>query len=269
MCSEDSADGGTLAVEDVRTIVRLLGSVADLEGTPVEKKHALMDGLSEMLGVSAWLWVVSRFDPGSHPMAVHVHGGGFSDRDIGLIFEAHADTDHPLPELEPLTRLMLEGKPFARRRVDLVPDDGKWRGESFRIYRGPIGVDEFLYGFFPIAGHLVSGIGLHRKIGEKGFTERDRQILQIVVTEIPWLHRAGLPELEQEELAEYGKTVMDLTPRLRTVLGLLLQGWRRPQIADHLGITENTAKCHIRDVYRHFEVADHVALLRRFMHAGI
>lgn len=252
---------------DVRAVVALLGRVADKDGTAVEKKLALMDGLCGLLEVDAWLWVVSRLDPGSPPMAMHLHHGGLTERQLGLVFEASQDTEHPPPEDEPFAGDLRMGIPFTRRREDWVPDD-LWRGEHHRLYRDQIGIDEFVYGVYPIAGNLFSAIGLHRAIGKPAFTVRERQLLHIVVTEIPWLHRAGLPEAELDDLKDYGRGVMDLSPRLRTVFGLLIQGWKRPQIAEQLGISENTVKAHIRDVYRHFCVADHVALLRRFMDTG-
>ena len=257
--------------DDVRAIVRLLGRVADLEGSAVEKKLALMDGLCEMLGVDKWLWVVSRIDPGTEPMAVHLHHGGLTERELGLIFEASQDAKAPPPENAAMARDLMLGRPVTRRREDWVPDK-VWYGEQSRhhqeFYRKEIGINEFVYGLYPIAQNLMSAIGLHRVHGRSGFTERERQILHIVLTEIPWLHRAGLPEADLDNLDEYGKSVMDLSPRLRTVFGLLIQGWKRPKIAEHLGISENTAKTHIRDVYRHFEVGDHVELLRRFMATG-
>tara|TARA_E500000318_G_scaffold7140_1_gene6767 strand:+ start:358 stop:1200 length:843 start_codon:yes stop_codon:yes gene_type:complete len=256
-----------IAADDVRAVVALLGRISDMPGTSVEKKLALMDGLCELLGVDAWLWVVSRFDPGSPPMAMHLHHGGLTERQLGLVFEASQDTAHPPPEDEPFARDLSAGVPFTRRREDWVPD-GLWRGEHHRRYRDRIGIDEFVYGVYPIAGNLFSAIGLHRALGKPGFSVRERQLLHIVITEIPWLHRAGLPETELDGLEDYGRGVMDLSPRLRTVFGLLIQGWKRPKIAEQLGISENTAKTHIRDVYRHFGVADHVALLRRFMATG-
>lgn len=252
---------------DVRAVVALLGRVADMDGTAVEKKLALMDGLCEMLDVDAWLWVVSRFDPGSPPMAMHLHHGGLTERQLGLIFEASQDADNPPPEDEAIASELRLGKPFTRRRADWVPDD-LWRGEHHRIYRSKIGIDEFIYGMFPIAGNLFSGIGLHRNSGRPAFTARERQLVHIVITQIPWLHRAGLPESELDSLEDYGRGVMELSPRLRTVFGLLIQGWKRAQIAEQLGLSENTVKSHIRDVYKHFGVGDHVALLRRFMATG-
>lgn len=280
MTDTDPATQPPLAEADVRAIIALLGAVADLPGDALAKKTRLMDGLCELLDADAWMWVVSRFDPGGEPMAVLCHHGGFSERQLGLVFEATQDAALPPPDHAPMAERVALGRPVCLRRVDLVPDDGAWYGPHWQRYRKPMGLDEFLYGIVPIAGapgrgHLISGVGLHRETGQAGFTERDRRLLHIVITEVPWLHRAGLPEAEAAGLKgidregsglhEFGRSVSDLTPRLRTVFGLLMQGWKRPRIAEHLGISENTAKAHIRDIYRHFEVEDHVALLRRFM----
>lgn len=262
-----------LAEGDVRAVVALLGEVADMPGDALAKKTRLMDGLCEVLGADAWMWVVSRFDPGGEPMAVLCHHGGFTERQLGLVFEATQDAALPPPDHAPMAERVALGRPVCFRRVDLVPDDEAWHGPHWQRYRKPMGLDEFLYGIVPIAGergrgHLISGVGLHRRTGREGFTERNRRLLHIVVTEVPWLHRAGLPEAETVALEGFGRSVSDLTPRLRTVFGLLMQGWKRPRIAEHLGISENTAKAHIREVYRHFGVGDHVELLRRFMGGG-
>ena len=55
-----------------------------------------------------------------------------------------------------------------------------------------------------------------------------------------------------------------LTPRARVVLNMLLDGRSRKGIAGHLGIRENTVAGYQKDIYRHFQVNSHAALMRRF-----
>ena len=51
------------------------------------------------------------------------------------------------------------------------------------------------------------------------------------------------------------------------LLNLLLDGRDRKQIADQMGISENTVSGYAKDVYRHFDVNSHVELMRKFLHA--
>jgi DNA-binding NarL/FixJ family response regulator len=72
-----------------------------------------------------------------------------------------------------------------------------------------------------------------------------------------WHSRAGLREDE-------GRTVPQLSPRLRTVFVMLFEGHDRKRIAHLLGISQHTAKDYISEVYRHFGVSSQVELIRRF-----
>lgn len=67
----------------------------------------------------------------------------------------------------------------------------------------------------------------------------------------------GVPE-------DSGEAVPELSPRLRTVFGLLLEGWTRKQMAEHLGLSVNTIAEYTKAVYRHFDVNGQKPLIRRF-----
>lgn len=41
-----------------------------------------------------------------------------------------------------------------------------------------------------------------------------------------------------------------LTPRQMTVLGMLAEGMSKPEIAEQLGITENTVRSHTKRIYK-------------------
>lgn len=249
---------GPIAEEDTRALVRIVGGAAESGAPPVERKHAIMNELASLVDADAWLWVVSRNDPnGAGPTALNVLHAGLDQRQVALVFEASYSTEAPPPENAPLVREMARGIPFTRRREDVVPDP-HWRDDPHHDrFRAPLGLDEFVYSIYPFEDDLFSAVGLHRKTGRPAFTTRERRLVHIVISEVAWLHRAGLPN-------DLGREAPALTPRLRSVFGMLMQGWRRQQIADQLGITIHTARDHIRAVYRHFGVADHVELMARF-----
>jgi DNA-binding CsgD family transcriptional regulator len=55
-----------------------------------------------------------------------------------------------------------------------------------------------------------------------------------------------------------------LTPRLRGVLTLLIDGRNRNEIAQSLKLSPHTVKDHIKAIYRHFGVSTHPQLMRLF-----
>lgn len=54
-----------------------------------------------------------------------------------------------------------------------------------------------------------------------------------------------------------------LTPRQREIAGLLIDGFSRREIGDRLGITENTVKSAMREMYRKFKVKTRSAFVSR------
>lgn len=115
-----------------------------------------------------------------------------------------------------------------------------------------------MFSLYPISGTYLSGIGIHRKPGLPDFTPRERRIIHVVAAQIDWLHRVALPGPSRHDPNE-------LSPRLRVVFMLMLQGWNRKEIAAHLGITALTAAGYQKQVYRHFDVGSQPALLAQFV----
>ena len=54
-----------------------------------------------------------------------------------------------------------------------------------------------------------------------------------------------------------------LTPRQREIAALLIAGGSRREIGEHLGISENTVKSAIREMYRKFEVTNRAEFIAR------
>ncbi len=69
-----------------------------------------------------------------------------------------------------------------------------------------------------------------------------------------WMPRVALP---------------DLTPRETEVLGWLAQGLSNKAIASRLGLSPDTVKDHLENVYRKLEVRDRVSALRRATELGL
>ncbi|MES2483879.1 MAG: response regulator transcription factor [Pseudomonadota bacterium] len=61
----------------------------------------------------------------------------------------------------------------------------------------------------------------------------------------------------------------DLTPRERTVLGLLAQGIRIADIADELGISRHTAGDHVKNIYRKLNISSRAEAALRAKRMGL
>ena len=258
MVLDGTHDESMISERDVRAIVRLLGEVSGQMTDIPSRKRLLMTRLSDLVDADAWIWSVSRdgADAGP-PMPVNFLQSGFDERAVGLIMEATQDQDCPAPDTEPWMSQIVRGEHITRVRRDMIEDEPWYGSDSFRLYQQSVGIDDYLCSVFPLDEGMFSTVGFHRKVEREPFTPRERRLTHIVVSEVPWLHWAGVPQ-------DPGERVPELTPRLRTVFGLLLEGWSRKQIADHLGLSIHTVAEYTKGVYRHFEVNGQVALISRF-----
>jgi DNA-binding NarL/FixJ family response regulator len=57
-----------------------------------------------------------------------------------------------------------------------------------------------------------------------------------------------------------------LTQREKTIISYLMQGWRNREIAQHLNITEQTVKNHLRSIYDKVGVSDRLELVLYAIH---
>lgn len=246
---------GVLPEQDVRALVRLLGDVAAMQSGIAERKTRLMDGLAELVEADVWMWNVTSMSGGDYG-GIRVVQRGLSDRQMARYFEASYQTD-ALPEMVAVAELMTMGEPFTRRRQELVADD-VWqaRARQDSAYFD-LNIDQSIYTLVPVAGGVWSCAGLHRHWGRPPFTEREARLVHIVFSEVGWLHRAELPGEEDADL------VPRLTPRLRTVFGLMMDGFSRSQIAEHLSLSSYTVRDYMSEIYRHFGVGSQVELMRR------
>lgn len=80
----------------------------------------------------------------------------------------------------------------------------------------------------------------------------------MVLGEVRWLHMSGWGDAP-------ASVMLNLSPRQKTVLNLLLNGLGRKQIAQHLKIKDNTVAGYTKEIYRVYEVRSQPELMRKFM----
>ena len=246
--------------DDLSRIVRLLGEVALVDGTLLTRRSLLAEKLAELIGAFAWFWAAGRVDEKTGaPIALDVLYGGLTDWQLAGFIKASSATVDPLPVNGGMVQLLSEGRHFTRNRQDLVDDD-RWYGHrGVRNLLVKRGIDHILYTMMPTDNHAYAGVGFLRRRGTAPFTKKERRIVHIVTSEVRWLtdHAVNHPSFHKAQ---------QLSPRLRTVLSLLLDALSCDQIADMLGLSPLTVREYMSDIYRRFRVQSHMELIHAFRH---
>ncbi len=82
-----------------------------------------------------------------------------------------------------------------------------------------------------------------------------------------WLPKKQVAKMARSlEKPEERRPRDTLTAREKTVISYLMQGWRNREIANHLSITEQTVKNHLRTVYDKVGVSDRLELVLYAIH---
>lgn len=246
-----------LCERDVRAILRLLGEVAEIEGFTAQKQ-ALLNGLSILIDADSWAWATTcKFAPNEVPVSSGFLSGGFSPAQYAKFQEALEHPDTGMLNAHFTNEFAQKRTHLTRLRDQIDVDNQFPQTQVFHIWK-EAGVEHVLLSIRPgrEAGGL-SQIGIYRRPGRQPFTSRESRIAHIVLSEVPWLHEAMLPP-------DLNSGVMQIAPRERITLNLLLEGQSRRQIAAHLGISENTVGGYVKSVFRHFGVHSQPELIARF-----
>lgn len=247
-----------LPESDARNIINLLGEVALLESSRNDRRIALIEGLAKLIGADAWLWFTAAHTiAGDHPAHAIVLKAGLSDEQMGYIIEASE-----CPDMTRLTAPFFEDFEktqghTTRLRQQIDPQNFFDESAVFDLWKkaniGPV-----ILSARPTSDGQVSMIGLYRHFDRPLFNEDDSRIAHIVLSEIPSLHEAISP-------AELNGEVAGLSPRLRQVLNLLLQGYSRKELASTLTLSIHTVGDYVAEIYKRFEVHSQTDLVRRFL----
>jgi DNA-binding CsgD family transcriptional regulator len=252
--------GHTVNITDARAMIRLVGDVAAIEGSLVDKRRVLMDGLCQAVDADAWMWVVMRIDPDRPPHVVHYEYGRFSEQEFALIVGAQSHEQYSLeqPAADTLMKFAF-GQEHGTLALRQHLGDEQWFSNAFnRRYRQGW-LDDAIFSILPVQPQqLVTGIGIHRREGRPAFTPREAQMVHIVAGEVRWLHEAIIP-------GNKGQGVPELTARQRQVLLLLMEGHAVKRVAHLLDLSYHTVDGYVKQVYRHYDVSSRAELMRKFL----
>jgi DNA-binding CsgD family transcriptional regulator len=250
-----------LSFTDVEQIVHLVSCAADptVEIAVPERKRLLLEGVAKLVSADIWYWSTTFFNaslPGDNMVTSLVHGGWKSEQEPAKFLGALMN-----PEFRPLIAKLYEScrdrhVTLSREYFPLAEAQS-----AFVAVMQHAGIGNFLVSFYPLGGNGSSGIGFYRRLGNSSFTDRERAIVHVVVSQVDWLHRHG------EAVPAKGK-VLGLSPRQRQVMAFLLGGDSIKEVSGRLELSEHTVGDYVKQIYRHFSVNSRAELLAHFISGG-
>jgi DNA-binding CsgD family transcriptional regulator len=253
-----------LDTADVARLLRLLAEAGDPSSdiSIPERKRMLMAGLADVIEADVWLWITGVANPSEQPgdtMATNIIDGGW---------RSSAEKHSVLSLLtDPKTAEQIQGglvSLFLKGRVVTVGRDATFHPEhrenALKMWTDT-GFGDALMTVYPLGPHAYSAIGIHRRADRPPFGDRERTIVQLIFEQVDWLHRHGLDVPASDK-------VLQLSPRQRQVLLLLLGGDSQRQVARAMGLSEHTVGDYVKQLYRRFEVSSRGELFSHFMTGG-
>jgi DNA-binding CsgD family transcriptional regulator len=160
---------------------------------------------------------------------------------VNEAFARHAH-EHPV-----LRHFQETGDPRPRAISDFLTIRQLHATGLYRNVYEPLGVEDQIGFLLPSPPGQVIGLVINR--GERGFSETERGLLELVRPHLSQAFRdAGmrtlLDPLSDRRLAGFG-----LTSRQAEVVRALAEGATAPEIAERLGISKNTARKHVANAY--------------------
>ena len=244
-----------LRVEDLRNAFRLVGDCRDVGDDPALWPQRALEGLCHLVGAAAatggeGVW----HRPGSpvRPMTAFDVGWDEIGRDRFLAYMRENGTAAD-PIFHKLQHVL--GPVVTLTRRQLVTDRDWYRSVSFNEYRKVGGCDHQLTSIYLVSEQgAISSICLHRSVGERDFSPRERRLLHFFHTELGRL--VGGPLVSGIEPGPEA-----LSPRLRQTLAYLLEGDSEKQVAQRLGVSYATAHQYVGMLYKKFGVRSRSQLM--------
>lgn len=143
-------------------------------------------------------------------------------------------------------------------RADYVPAE-TW--QKFSLYENllkPVGIADLMYSLYPAGDDFFSVLVVYRPTLRTPFGPRERDLMHFALQLVDYLLIDGAK-------VEGAETVIDLSPRERSVLIRLLAGDSVKQIATSLDVSHHTVNDHLKSLHKRFKVNSRAELLAKFI----
>lgn len=239
---------------DTRGMVRLAHEVGGFVDNWRGRKRFFMERLCQLVEADAWYCGFCDGDSSPMPAAL-VPGmyGGMSEDAFSRFTQAYC---HPemCALIGPFFRETAgAGMPATKSFQKIVPNTVFEKSGAFahwnenNLFPACLSVTPLADGTFSYILFLCRGEARY-------FDDRQAHVVHALVTEMEWVH---------ERLEQQDNRVVALSPRLRVIHEMLVQGLSRKCIARKLGLSLHTVNGYVKVTYQHFGVRSHAELIHR------
>jgi len=237
--------------EDVRVLLQIVGEIHDLPNSVHLRRGHLVARLSEAFHAKLAVSVDARGIADGASFAAFVVAGEL-DADEQIYCDRYARDGHVDDPFLKAARA-LQGGLYTWRRGELVANRAWYNSVHYNDLRRLAGVDDFIHNRWPLASSQRSegGIAVHRAVGDKRFTTRDRNMIHLLAEHLSTF------------LAPMPGEPDSLPPRLQRTLEALLRGLSEKEVAADLRLSRHTIHGYVKELYRLHDVSSRPELMAR------
>lgn len=236
--------------ERVRAVMRLLDERRELGGRTEAAREHVMTGLLDLVGGAIGAMVVDRdYRVGATNSVARATLAGFDDA-CHQMFQAHRIQGawiNPFHSRQIERVVGAAGGVFVATVDDLMPRRTWYEAPWVTDCAHPARLDHFLATTVVIDGRReVEGIAFMRALGDKPFSEEDRDLLELVHLECGRLFEANAPRV---------------SPRMHATLEQLMTGAPDKEIAGRLNLSVHTVRQYVKALLRAYGCASRTELM--------
>lgn len=258
--SEDNPPGSPrVLAADARQLLEMATALEPSLSQRATIRTRLVADLGAMIGADGGFWAWGM----GHPLRDNVTPlstitFGFDEQEWFALANVGMSDEATRWYRAPFLPLLETASQACGRRSSFWSDEEWHASRLFRDDLAPRGWENWLICIRYVATDSWCCLSMHRRLGRPDFTERDVAVADLAMGSIAYFQAKPSELVTPEATAQ-------LTPRQRTVLLCLFDGYSRKEIASRLGITLNTANDHIKAIFEHFAVNSTTELASKFL----
>jgi DNA-binding CsgD family transcriptional regulator len=242
--------------DDTRALVRLAGEVRELSAANKETTPHMLRELAKITHSAVAMEFTAWIRPGeNYKLLRAVDYGWRSDTDRARVYDYCLSLS--LGDDVLLAEAMRRPQPVATLvRSDVVSNRDWARTVLYNEIYVPSGIEDSLVSVLKLDDRGDVRALIFKRAPKGGaYAERERDLLDIFLSECQWLYAAPPPrELPPSRTENFSRRELQ-------VLEILLTGAPEKQVAGLLGVSRNTAHQYVKSIYRKLSVTSRPQLM--------